>query len=218
MTTIGESTSRLRNIIKAVKTDAFITDRFLYALLLKYGKALIRRQDSLNQLLKFSSLFVTLPCVELITINKVEACCGDIKSDCLFRRTKEKIPNVLEASFGPIFRRVSSIDGSIEIFPTSPGTYTSMTKTSTFKYNKRKYYWFLNGYLYFPDLTWESVMVDGVFESSPVSDSDCIQRQDQSMPIPDFLMAEAEQMALRDLGLTYQLPEDAKEDKENILR
>ncbi len=218
-TTIGQSTSRLRNIIKAVKSDAFVTDRFLYSLLLKYGRALIRRQDSLNQLLKFASLFTTIPCMELITVNRVEACCGDIKSDCLFKRTKEKIPNVMEALFGPIFRRVSSIDGSIEIFPTTPGTYISMTKTSTFKFNKRKYYWFLNGYLYFPDLTWEAVMVDGVFENVLVTDpTDCTQRQDQSIGIPDFLFAEAEKLALQDLGIAYQLPEDEQPDKKNQLR
>ena len=46
MTTVGEATSRVRNILKAVKEDPFLTDRFLYSLIMKYAKTLIRRQEN----------------------------------------------------------------------------------------------------------------------------------------------------------------------------
>ncbi len=220
-TTIGEATSRVRNVIKSVKSDAFITDRFLYSLILKYARAFIRRQDSLNQLVKFSSLFRTIPCVDLITSNRIEACCGEV-SDCLFKRTKEKIPQPIESTFGPIFRFVSSIDGSIEIIQTNPSTYKSMTHQSSFKYNKNKYYWFLNGYLYFPDLQWDAVMIDGVFEgdlSLTGCDTDkCAYRQDQQAPIPDFLFADIDRFVLQEMGIQVQMPEDLKGDKMNQLR
>lgn len=227
MTTIGQAVSRVRNIIKSVKEDPFITDRFLYSLIIKYARLYIRRQEAINQLLKFNTLFRTLPCMDLIEVNKVEACCGSITSDCLMKRTELKIPNIMEAIFGPLFRTISSIDGSIEIFPTTPSTYASMTKTTTFKYNTRKYYWFLNGYLYFPDLEWDAVMVEGIFEGNLASytcstgsgDDECIIRQDQATSIPDFLFAEIEQQVLKDLGFTAQLPSDpATDDKQNLLR
>lgn len=222
METIGQATSRIRNIIKAVKSDAFVTDRFLYSLILKYGRAFIHKQENLSQLTKFNSLFTTLPCLELIEVNKVEACCGGIVSDCLIKRTKDKIPDVTEALFGPVFRTVSSIDGSIELFQTSPGTYTSMTKSTSFKYNTRKYYWFLNGYLYFPDLEWDSVMVVGVFEgdvTGVICDTkECVQRQDQVISIPNFMFADIDQLVLKDLGITYNLPPDNSADKQSALR
>ena len=48
MTTIGESISRVRNILKAVKEDPFMTDRLIYSIIIKYAKVLIRRQDNEN--------------------------------------------------------------------------------------------------------------------------------------------------------------------------
>ena len=43
MTTVGEAISRVRNTLKAVKEDAFLTDRVIYYSIMKYAKALIKR-------------------------------------------------------------------------------------------------------------------------------------------------------------------------------
>lgn len=227
MTTIGEAVSRLRNTIKAVKEDPFITDRFLYQVILKYGQMAVKKLDTMNQILKFATLFKTLPCVELIEIDRVEACCSGVSSGCTFKRSDLKMPNVLQASFGPVFRTISSIDGSIEIYPTTPAMYAAMTRTTKFKYNKNKYYWFLNDYLYFPNLEWEAVMVDGIFQgditpftnAQASGDAECLLRQDAVFPFPDSLFAEIEQMALKDLGMIIQIPADpATDDKQSQLR
>ena len=76
------------------------------------------------------------------------------------------MPGFLDGLNGPVIRTVSSLDGSIELFRTDPGTFVSMTKTTTFKYNTRFYFWFLNGYLYFPNIEWDAVKVEGAFEGS----------------------------------------------------
>jgi len=110
MTTIGESISRVRNLVKAAKQDAFMTDRFIYSLIVKYAKLLIKRQDALNVRLKFASLFRTLPCVELIETDRVEACCGTLPDTCKVMRTKEKIPAPFEGAYGAFIRTVSSIE------------------------------------------------------------------------------------------------------------
>lgn len=220
-TTIGQSVSRIRNTIKAVKSDAFITDRFLYSLLIKYATLFIKEQYTLQQMLRFTSLFRTVPCINLIDSNKVEACCN-IQSDCVIKRTQDKLPGIMEAAYGPIFRTVSSIDGSIEVVPTTPATYSSMTKTSTWKYNKTKYYWYTNGYIFIPDITWDQLKVDAVFEgdlSGVGCDQDaCVPRQEQVTGIPEYIFAKAEQYVLKDLGVAYQLPEDSQPDKMNLLR
>lgn len=227
METIGKVVSRVRNTIKAVKQDPFITDRYLYSLILKYGRAYIKQQDTIKKLLRLGSLFKTIPCMDLIQVNKVEACCGDVSSDCLIKRTKDKVPNIMEADFGPIFRTVSSIDGSIEVFPTTPSTYTSMTKMSSWKYNKRKYYWFLNQYIYIPDIQWEEIKLDGIFEGDlgPFQcgengeDKACELRQDQQIAIPDFLFAEIEKQVMADLAYLLNIPPDLlPADKQHILR
>ena len=138
MTTIGEVVSRVRQAIKADNEDAFITDRYIYSLILKYGQLLMRRQDHANKLMKFNSVWQSLPFVELIDVDKIEAKCAGIQSGCTIKRTKQKLPTFMEGYWGPLIRTVSSIDTSIEVQPTNPGTYTSMTKTTSHKYNKTK--------------------------------------------------------------------------------
>jgi hypothetical protein len=224
MTTIGESISRVRNLVKAAKQDAFMTDRFIYSLIVKYAKLLIKRQDALNIRLKFASLFKTLPCVDLIETNKIEACCGTLPDGCKIMRTKEKIPVPFEGSYGPFIRTVSSIDGSTEVYRTQPAQYTTMTKTTAFKYNKQKYYWYMNGYLYLPNVEWDAVLVEGIFEEdisifTCTTDDICKIRQDSILGIPDDLFAEIEQHVMSQLLGTMQVPVDTNiSDKQNILR
>jgi hypothetical protein len=224
MTTIGDAISRVRNIVKAAKEDPFLTDRLIFSLIIKHAQLLMKQQDSLNQLLKFQSFFKTLPCLELIEVDKVEACC-DIRSGITIKRTKDKLPKLMEAIFGPLVRTVSSIDGSQMVYMTYPAMYSSLTKSSSFKYNKNKYFWYINDYLYFPNIDWEAIKIEGIFEDDIEtficsSDKDkCSPRQNQQFQIPDYLFAQIESSVIKELTLTAQLPPDmAADDKQNILR
>lgn len=224
MTTIGESISRVRNLVKAAKQDAYMTDRFIYSLIVKYAKLYIKRQDNLNIRLKFASLFRTLPCVELVETNKIEACCGSLPDSCKIMRTREKIPLPFEGSYGPFIRTVASIDGSTEVYRTQPAAFVSMSKTTTFKYNKQKYYWYMNGYLYLPNVEWDAIMLEGIFQDdisifTCTSEEICAIRQNEVLPIPDDLFAEIEKQVLQDLSIEIQVPVDTNiSDKQNILR
>ena len=75
MTTIGEAVSRVRNTLKAVKEDAFLTDRTIYYSIITYGQTLLKREDNQFRLMKISSIFNVLPYIELIDVDKVEAGC-----------------------------------------------------------------------------------------------------------------------------------------------
>ena len=223
MTTIGEIVSRVRGQIKSEAQDAFMTDRYIYSLILKYAQLYMRRQDSSNKLMKFNSVWQTLAYVELIEIDKIEAKCSGIQSGCTIKRTKETLPTFMEGYWGPLIRTVSSIDGSIEMQPTSPGTYTSMTKTTSFKYNTTKYFWFLNGYLYLPNVAWDAIKVEGVFEGDISSwdcdeKNDCIPRYLQNMYIPEFLFAEIEAQVLGGMFNTLKIPAEDSDNKQNVNR
>jgi len=223
MTTIGEVVSRVRQSIKAEVQDAFMTDRYIYSLILKNAQLFMRRQDHANKLMKFNSVWQSLPYLELIEVDKVEAHCSGIQSGCTIKRTKDKLPTFMEGYWGPLIRTVSSIDTSIEVQPTSPGTYTSMTKTTSFRYNKNKYYWFLNGYLYLPNVEWDAIKLEGVFEGDISGftcdvDDDCIPRYKQQIFIPEFLFAEIETQVLNQLLNTMKVPSEDSDNKININR
>lgn len=209
--------------MKAVKQDAFLTDRFIYSVVSKHAKFLMKREDSGNKLMRFNSIFQTMDYVELIEIDKVEACCTGIKSGCKFYRTKDKLPVFLEGYWGPLIRNVTSLDASEECQPTTPSGYLNIANSKNFKFNKSKYFWYLNDYLYFPNLEWDAVRIEGVFEddiSEWTCDSSkrCTQRQLQVFNVPDYLFYELEMAVLKDMMIMYQIPADVNNDKQNILR
>ena len=223
MTTIGETISRLRGQLKAEVQDSFMTDRYIYSLILKYAQLYMRRQDHANKLMKFNSVWQTLPFVELIEVDKVEAKCSGIQSGCTIKRTKDKLPMFMEGYWGPLIRTVSSIDTSIEMQPTNPGTYASMTKTTSFKYNKTKYFWWLNDYIYVPNVEWDAIKIEGIFEGDISKwncdlDDDCTPRYLQNIYIPEFLFAEIETQVLQQLMASINVPAEDADNKQNVNR
>ena len=220
MTTIGEAISRVRNTLKAVKEDPFLTDRVIYSSLIKYGQTLLKREDNQFKLMKISSIFQVLPYIELIDVDKVEAGCVGVYSGCYFKRSKEKIPGILNGMEGPIIRTTSSIDGSIEMFRTDPGTWVSMTKTTTWKYNRNFYFWYLDGYIYCPNVDWEAIRMEAIFEGTldTCDTKECETRQNEPFSLPEYLFSEVEQFVIKELTMTVSIPTDGPDDSQNTFR
>lgn len=225
-TTIGEVLSRVRNQIKAVRQDAFLTDRFLYSIVSKHAKWLMKREDSKNNLMKFNAIMQTLDKVELIETDLIEGNCIGLSTNITIMRTKEQIPVFMQGYWGPLIRQVTSIDGQIDFQPITPTQYVILSNSKNFKYNKTNYYWYLNDYLYFPDITWNYVRIEGVFEddisrykcSDCLNNYECIARQDQDFNVPDYLFGEIESNAMKDLAMMLQIPGDDVHDNKNISR
>lgn len=220
--TIGHVLSRVRSQIKAVSQDSFVTDRMIYTFILKNAKFLMRREDRTNKLMSFSSVIQTMDFVELVDVDKVEACCTGIKSDCTIKRTKEKIPVFMQGYYGPLIRSVTSLDNSERVQPIVPTSYIPIANSKNFKYNKYKYFWYLNDYLYFPNLEWDAVRIEGIFEDDiskwTCEEDSCMMRQDQLFSVPDYLLAELEGMVVKDFMVTYQIPMDQAIDKQSMTR
>jgi len=224
MTTVGEAVSRVRNVLKAVKEDPFLTDRLIYSLIMKVAKTLIKRDDRIESLFKYKSLFKELPCVELIEVDKVDACCIGIKTQCTFRRTKDKLPKLMEIGDMQVIRSVSTLDYSKKATQSYPTVYTNMTRTSGFKYNKQNYYWFLDGHIYIPNVTWEAIRIQAIFDEDisdelcNVEPGECTQEQDRELAIPEHLFTEIEQMVIQQLLTAGQIPSDGADDSQNVMR
>jgi len=220
--TIGNILSRIRTQVKAVRQDALLTDRVIYTFVLKHAKWLMKREDGKNRLLGFSGVVQTMDFVELIEVDKVEACCTGLSSDCKIKRTKEKMPVFMQGYYGPLIRTVASLDGSEELQPTNPNSYLAMSRSKNFKYNKAKYFWYLDDYLYFPNVDWDAVRIEGIFEDDisrfTCEEDSCKVRSDESFNIPDYLHGEIESQVFKDLAGMIQMPTDMPNDKQNALR
>lgn len=219
---IGDVISRIRTQVKGLRQDALLTDRVIYSFVVKHAKWLMKREDSKNRLLSFSGAIQTMDYVELIEIDKVEACCTGLRSDCTIKRTKDKMPIFMQGYYGPLIRTISSLDGSQELQPTNPSTYLALSKSKNFKYNKTRYYWYIDDYIYFPDLDWEAVRIEGIFEDDisrfTCEDDSCRVRSDDSFNVPDYLFGEIESAVLQDLTVMLQIPADLANDKQNVSR
>jgi hypothetical protein len=219
---IDDILSRVRSQVKAVKGDSLLTDRVIYTFVLKHCRYLLRREDSKNKLLMMNSIIQVLPVVTLIDVDIVEAKCIGLYSDCKIKKTEDKLPTFLDGYYGPLIRTVSSIDGSEELQPTIPSSYLSLYKSKNFKYNKTKYFWFLDDYLYFPNLDWDAVRVEGIFEEDisafTCNPNDCIERQLLPFNVPDYLYPELENLVVRDILGLYNVQNDQINDKQNPSR
>jgi hypothetical protein len=120
-----------------------------------------------------------------------------------------------------LLRSVGSLDLSQQVIPTFPMTYRQISKQSTFKYNTKKHYWYLNGYLYFPNVVWDAIKIEGVFEEDISkfncdAEDVCISIQDQKINIPEFLFSEIEQLVIRDLGIMINIPADPGQNATSV--
>lgn len=221
-TTIGDVLSRIRSQVKGVRQDALLTDRVIYSFVNKHSKWLLKREDSKNRILSFSGVLQMMDFVELIEVDKIEAGCTGLTSDCKIKRTKNKMPMFMQGYWGPLIRTIASLDGSQELQPTVPSSYLAMSKSKNFKYNKTKYYWYLDDFIYFPDLEWDAVRIEGVFEddiSGFTCEADsCVVKSDQTFNVPDYLLGELESAVFKDLAGMMNIPPDPTNDKQNLAR
>lgn len=223
METKGDTISRVRGLVKGEKVDAFLTDRFLYSLVLTCAKVFIKRMDDQNKLGRYNSLFQKLPGVLMEDISPIEAGCIDIDTCYTFKRTKDKLPAILEGSYGPIIRSVTSIDGSKDTIRTQAKLYTKMTHSSTFKYNKNIYYWILDERIIFPNAEWPVIDIDAMWEVDIEeyrcdASNCCVSRRDEKTNIPDSLFSDIEEMVRQKLLNLMQIPADNKADNQSNLR
>jgi hypothetical protein len=98
-----------------------------------------------------------------------------------------------------------------------------MTKVGSFKYNTRKYFWYLNGYLYMPNIEWEAIKVEGVFEDNISgftcdTTDECKFRNDDQLAFPDYLFGEIEQYVIKELSMSINVPTNGSDDSQNSLR
>lgn len=216
--TYGDVISRTRNRLKVDNQDSFITDRVIWSYLRPWINQVMRELDSKNKLMAFNSLFDTLDIVPLIEVDRIEAGCAGLKTGYTFMRTREPIGELfMEGYWGNMIRSITSIDSSEQLQPISPSGYNTLARIPSFKYNKTLYYWYLNDFIYFPNVSWGAVRIEAIVEED-ISEykcddsSKCLLRQEQSFNVPDYILARAESLMMQSLGINLQISADHQPD------
>lgn len=211
---------QVKKILKETYGDSRVTNKFVYSLLTKHAKWLIRRESNALKLAKYQSLYQTYKCVEVIEAPLIDPCCG-ISSLCKVWRTKEKLPELFEDTDGVLITNITSVDRSYAYdFMTPDSIQRKLNNPWVQKYNTaRTYAFYENGYLYFTERT-VLVEVRGMFTKDISTlgkcgkEQPCIPFLDQPFYLPGYLEAEVISHVEKELASLYKaIPEDININK-----
>lgn len=211
--------SRLRNALKEVHADSEYSNRYLWNIILTNAKTLIKEDAVKGQTFKQDSIWESI-CVEMEPVSSLICNCKFLKYDCQVFRSKTKIPEFFESSDGIIYRFIATPDLSQELTIISPYQYSIKSKI---KYNREKYAFIHDGYLYTPSLEYPLYSLSALFiedvscmkcedsYADPNLDSDiipCADKLEINLPLPDYLETTCIKMSLEELGFSKQTPSD----------
>ena len=192
--TNSELISSVRGMNKHVNADSRITDRFIYNEAISIKNNLLKQEENRNRLFSLPSLFKTLNKVELIEVDTVEAC--GIDSECVIKRTKEKLPKIVEGSGGYLVRNITSLDGTMSVSLSTELSVSRKISINDKHAKDEKYAYIRNEYMYFYNVEWDYVKIEAVFEDQELvdelndcedSDIECQSAYDKTFPIPNYL-------------------------------
>lgn len=217
--------SRIKKLFREVNADSRFSARLAYSILLSIAKLLIKRDSERLKIMSQSNLFKKLKCVEVIDAPAIDPCCG-IKSQCTVKRTKNKLPKIYADTYGPLISNVMSIDGSQALTFIQPQEFLRIHKNPWNKKKNTNYYFYSDGYLYFPNGGYKMVEITAYWEESIANwsecnkddnenDSACQPFLDQEFNVPGYYEAAMFQMAEQEIrGVYSALPfKEAQIDK-----
>lgn len=214
-----ELISRLRSSLNEVNADTHFTNRYLWSELWSAAKTVIKQDaDYSRRLYNQAGLWQSI-CVKMEPVSPILCTCLAIPLDCVLYRSTYKLPKILESSFGFVYRFIASPDLSVKFTLVTPYDYDRKSKI---KYNKEKYAFIHDGYLWSPNAQFPLLNLSGIFEDAtlnlpefncdtPVdttSDCNCNSLLDTSSGIPDYLETNIMRIALDTLGRSKQTAGD----------
>lgn len=219
--TIGEAISQVRNDLKQITVDTRLTDRDIYAVLKTHSYWVVAQEADKLKISKQQHLFQSYSCAEVIPTPLTDPCCT-IQSRCKIYRTKEELPAMFTDDSGPIIRTVTSIDWSQNFQRTTYENWLRIERDPEFKYNKSKYYFIRDNYMYFPTTQWRKVNML-IYCDTDVSiynkcackpEEGCKKMQDRIWRVPDKLEGRIIDAAISELTKTYMnIPYDDNANK-----
>lgn len=214
MKTIGQIIADLRSALKEVSADSMYSNRFLWSEFQSQADMLIKRDaDSQRRIYQTIDIWDTI-CLTMIAVDPIMCDCIKLPTDCEIYRSAYKIPKALESSFGFIYRLLATPDFSVSFSIVNP--FDFQVKTNL-RYNKGKYAFFHNGYLW-TNAKYPSLVLSGIFredishmkcdKSDLNTSGNCGTMLLKSCGVPDYLVAPAKQMVLNILLPTLQKTTD----------
>lgn len=229
MATLRKLVSDIRSMHKILSTDSLITDRAIASEVRNNSILLIKRETNLRKLWATSTLFTTIPCLEMIEV-PISECC-DYQDPCNVARTRYKIPRISEGNYQYLIQGVYSINAmggtGTKLKEITINRYTNLIKLPIIK--KEEYYWILNDYLYVNNPMLQAIRLAACFEQEvpnevmypesgcggcgPTNEDWCMNPLDKPFSLPGYLEKQVLDLTSQKLLSTFfQLKTDVSAD------
>jgi len=219
MSTLRYLVSSVRAMHKILSTDSLTTDRAIASEIKNNSILLIKRETNLRKLWSTSTLFTTIPCLELITV-PISECC-DYQDPCSIARTKLRLPRISEGNYQYLIQGVYSINAmggtGTKFKEITVNRYTNLLKLPIIK--NEQYYWIMNGYLYITNPNLKAIRISACFEEDvpneilypesgcgscqPSTEELCMNPLDKPYSLPGYLEKQVLELTSQKLLQTY---------------
>jgi hypothetical protein len=229
MATLRKLVSDVRSMHKILSTDSLITDRAIASEIRNNSLLLIKKETNLRKLWATSTLFTTIPCLEMVEV-PISECCGYV-DPCSVARSKFKLPRISEGNYQYLIQGVWSINAmggtGKKLKEITINRYINLLKLPIIK--KESYYWIINDYLYVSDPLLKAIRIAALFEDDvpnevmypdagcgdcqPSDDDWCKNPLDKEFALPGYLEKQVLELTSQKLLQTYfRLDTDMTDD------
>lgn len=164
MSTLRKLVSDIRGMHKMLSTDELITDRVIASEIKNNTMLLVKRETNLRKLWATSTLFTTIPCLEMVEV-PISECCEYV-DPCTVARSKYKLPRISEGNYQYLIQGVYSINAmggtGTKLKEITINRYVNLLKLPIIK--NESYYWILNDYLYVSNPLLQGIRIAAFFE------------------------------------------------------
>jgi hypothetical protein len=219
MSTLRKLVSDVRSTHKLLSTDGLITDRAIASEIKNNSILLIKRETNLRKLWATSTLFTTIPCLEMVEV-PISECC-DYQDPCNVARSKHKLPRISEGNYQYLIQGVYSINAlsgqGKKLKEITVNRYINLLKLPIIK--KEEYFWIINDYLYVSNPLLQAIRISAFFEQDvpndllypesgcgdcqPSDEELCINPLDKPFGLPGYLEKQVLDLTSEKLLNTY---------------
>jgi len=219
MSTLRKLVSDVRSMHKLLSTDSLITDRVIASEIKNNAQLLIKRETNLRKLWATSTLFTTIPCLEMMEVS-ISECCNYV-DPCTVARTRFKLPRIGEGNYQYLIQGVYSINAMSgsgkKLKEITINRYINLLKLPIIK--NEEYYWIVNDYLYVSNPLLQAIRIAAFFEQDvpneimypecdcgdarPTDEEWCKNPLDKPYGLPGYLESQVLQLTSQKLLTTY---------------
>jgi len=219
MSTLRKLVSDVRSMHKLLSSDNLITDRVIASEVRNNTLLLVKRETNLRKLWATSTLFTTIPCLEMVEVPLSE-CCEYVDS-CTIARSKFKLPRISEGNYQYVIQGVYSINAmggtGGKFKEITVNRYINLLKLPIIK--NESYFWILNDYLYVTNPLLQKARISAFFEEdipneimypecdcgSPQATNEewCMNPLDKEFSLPGYLEKQVLELTSQKLLQTY---------------